>query len=262
MLSDRELEQFSRQLILPDFELEQQQRLREARVLVVGCGGLGSPLALYLAAAGVGELLLADGDVVERSNLPRQVLHGEADIGRTKTASAAAHISGHYPDCRVRQLPERLEGEALNAAVAAATLVADGSDNYPTRYALNRACIREARVLVSAAAIRSEGQLASFDTANGTACYRCLYPDQTADSALSCRESGVLGPVVGVLGTLQALEVIKILTGWGDCLRGRLLLLDLRRYEQQILAITPRADCPACADIRQRKGPAAPRSGR
>jgi molybdopterin/thiamine biosynthesis adenylyltransferase len=178
------------------------------------------------------------------------VLHGENDIGRPKAASAAALIAAHYPDCRTQQIGERLEGDALDAAVAAVTLVADGSDNYPTRYALNRACIRHGRVLVSAAAVRSEGQLATFDTAAGTACYRCLYPAEGADTALSCRESGVLGPVVGVLGTLQALEVIKLLSGWGDSLRGRLLLLDLRSYGQQLLEVAPRSDCPDCAGCR------------
>jgi adenylyltransferase/sulfurtransferase len=250
MLSDRELEQYSRQLMLPDFSLEQQERLRAARVLLLGCGGLGSPVALYLAAAGVGELLLADGDTVERSNLHRQILHGEADIGRPKAASAAALIAAHYPDCRISQITERLAGEALEQAVASVTLVADGSDNYPTRYALNRACIASGRTLVSAAAARSEGQLTSFNVAAGGPCYRCLYPDEGAQAALSCRDNGVLGPVVGVLGSLQALEVIKQLSGWGDSLLGRLLLLDLRSNEQQILRMAPRRDCPDCASAR------------
>ncbi|MFT4768221.1 MAG: molybdopterin/thiamine biosynthesis adenylyltransferase [Glaciecola sp.] len=249
MLSDRELEQYSRQLMLPDFTLEYQERLRDAWVLVVGCGGLGSPLAIYLAAAGVGRLILADGDTVERTNLHRQILHGEADIGRFKAASAAALIGAHYPDCRVSQFTEQLQDEALFQAVASVDLVADGTDNYPTRFALNRACIRAAKPLVSAAAARSEGQLATFDVASGGACYRCLYPQEGADTALSCRDNGVLGPVVGVLGTLQALEVIKILTGWGDSLRSRILMIDLRSYEQNIVDIARRADCPDCKDL-------------
>jgi adenylyltransferase/sulfurtransferase len=250
MLTDRELEQYSRQLMLPDFELAQQERLRAARVLVVGCGGLGSSLALYLAAAGVGELLLADGDSVERSNLHRQILHGEDDIGRPKAASAAALIGARYPDCRLTQITERLTGDALEQAVASASLVADGSDNYPTRYALNRACIAHGKTLVSAAAARSEGQLTSFDVAGGGPCYRCLYPEEGLQTALSCRDNGVLGPVVGVLGSLQALEVIKQITGWGEALAGRLLLLDLRSYQQQLLQISPRRDCPDCAPLR------------
>lgn len=250
MLSDRELEQYSRQLMLPDFELEHQQRLRDARVLVVGCGGLGSPLALYLAAAGVGTLDLVDGDTVERSNLHRQVLHGEDDIGGPKAASAAARIGAHYPDCRVATVTGYLDGDALTRAVAQVDLVADGTDNFPTRFALNRACIAHRKPLVTAAAARSEGQLGTFDVAAGGPCYRCLYPQEGAQAALSCRENGVLGPVVGVLGTLQALEVIKMLTGWGDSLLGRLLVLDLRSYQQSLLSVSPRADCPDCAGER------------
>ncbi|WOJ95007.1 HesA/MoeB/ThiF family protein [Congregibacter variabilis] len=248
MLSDRELEQYSRQLMLPDFTLEYQERLRASWVLVVGCGGLGSPLAIYLAAAGVGRLILADGDTVERTNLHRQILHGEADIGRSKAASAAALIGAHYPDCRVSQFTEKLQGEALNQAVSSVNLVADGTDNYPTRFALSRACIRARKPLVSAAAARSEGQLATFDVASGGACYRCLYPQEGANTALSCRDNGVLGPVVGVLGTLQALEVIKMLTGWGDSLRSRMLMMDLRSYEQSIVSIARRPDCPDCKE--------------
>lgn len=246
MLSDADLERYSRQLLLPDFEIEQQERLANARVLLVGCGGLGSPLAIYLAAAGVGELVLADGDRVERSNLPRQILHGEADVGRLKTESAAAFLGAHYPGTQVRVLDEHLAGEAVDTAAAAVDLVADASDNYPTRFALNRACIAAATPLVSAAVARGEGQLASFAVAAGTACYRCLYPQAGAETALSCRESGVLGPAVGVLGTLQALEVLKVLTRWGPSLSGRVLFLDLYAYTQRLLELPRRPGCPDC----------------
>lgn len=246
MLSDEDLDRFSRQLMLADFSIEQQLRLQSASVLVVGCGGLGSPLALYLAAAGVGHLLLADGDRVERSNLQRQLLHGEADIGRRKVESAASRVRALAPDCQLRTLDTHLGGEALEAAVAAVDLVADGSDSYPTRYALNRACQRHGRPLVSAAAVRSEGTLTSFDYREGSPCYRCLYPQEGDDTALSCAESGVLGPVAGALGTLQALEVIKLLTGWGDTLVGRLLSLDLKHWESRVLTVPRREGCPDC----------------
>lgn len=246
-ISDRELEQYSRQLMLPDFTLAQQERLRDASVLVLGCGGLGSPLAIYLAAAGVGRVTLADGDRVERSNLHRQILHGEEDVGRAKVASAEAYITARYADCRVTQIPEALDGAALVQAVVDVDVVADGSDNYPTRYALNRACIAAAKPLVSGAAARSEGQLATFDVAAGGACYRCLYPQEGAATALSCADNGVLGPVVGILGTLQALEVIKVLTGWGYSLRSRILMMDLRSYEQRVIDVPPRKDCPDCS---------------
>lgn len=247
MLSDVELEQYSRQLMLPDFSIAQQETLRAARVLIVGCGGLGSPLAIYLAAAGVGELRLADNDRVERSNLHRQPLHGEGSLGLGKAHSAQTFIAAQYPACTTVAIDGYLSGGQLESQVREVDLVADGSDNYPTRFALNRACAVSSTALVTAAAVRSEGQLASFHSAPGGPCYRCLYPVEGAHSALSCRESGVLGPVVGVLGTLQALEVIKILTGWGDTLQGRILSLDLRHYEQQILRLPRRRDCPDCS---------------
>jgi adenylyltransferase/sulfurtransferase len=250
MLTDAELERFSRQLLLPDFSIEMQERLAAARVLIVGCGGLGSPLALYLAAAGVGELQLADGDRVEPSNLHRQVLFGERDLGRNKATAAAAALARRSPSTRVLAWEQALSGEALGQAVAGVDLVADGTDNYPTRYALNRACIAQEKPLVSAAAARSEGQLATYHVKRGSACYRCVHPGEGGDTALSCRENGVLGPVVATVGSLQALEVIKVLTGWGDALIGRMLFLDLRRYEQRIVQLLPRPDCVDCAATR------------
>ena len=246
MLSDRALERYSRQLLLADFDLDQQEQLAAATVLVVGCGGLGSSLALYLAAAGVGRLVLADGDRVELSNLQRQILHGDADIGRDKVFSAQDTLERLTPDCEVTALAERLAGQRLVEAVQSADVVADGSDNYPTRYALNRACIAAGKPLVTAAAVRGEGQLTTFYPAVGGACYRCLYPEEGADSALSCSESGVMGPVVGALGTLQALEVLKLLTGWGDNLVGRLLTLDLKHWDRRLLTVDRRPDCPDC----------------
>jgi adenylyltransferase/sulfurtransferase len=246
MLSDDDLDRYSRQLLLPDFSIEQQERLRAAAVLVVGCGGLGSAVAPYLAAAGVGRLLLADGDRVERSNLQRQILHGEADIGRCKAESARDALLRLAPQCEISLYPGHLEGEALYAAVGSVDVVADGSDNYPTRFALNRACIAQGRPLVSAAAVRAEGQLATFHPAGGGPCYRCLYPEEGAHSALSCAQSGVLGPVVGAVGCLQAIEVLKLLTGWGETLRGTLLTVDLRHWEQRRLQLAPRQDCPDC----------------
>ena len=248
MLSDADLERFSRQLLLADFSVAQQERLASARVLVVGCGGLGNPAALYLAAAGVGALILADGDSVELSNLHRQVLYGSADVGLPKADRAAAALQRLGPACRLEVVRERLAGDALIRAVAAADVVLDGSDNYPTRHALNRACIAAARPLVSAAAARGEGQLATYDVARGTACYRCVYPDQDRESALACRDNGVLGPVVGVFGALQALEVIKVVTGWGESLRGRMLVADLSRYELRVLDVARRPACPDCGD--------------
>lgn len=246
MLTDAALERYSRQLLLPDFSMEQQQMLAASTVLVVGCGGLGSSLSLYLAAAGVGELVLADGDRVELSNLQRQILHGDADIGRPKADSARETLERLTPDCAVTALQAHLAGDDLQSAVAECDLVADGSDNYPTRFALNRACIAHGKPMVSAAAVRGEGQLATFAPARGGPCYRCLYPEEGSDAALSCAESGVLGPVVGAIGALQALEVLKLLTGWGEPLVGRLLTLDLKHWEQRVLDVAPRPGCPDC----------------
>ncbi|GAB5415457.1 MAG: molybdopterin-synthase adenylyltransferase MoeB [Congregibacter sp.] len=247
MLSDAQLERFSRQLLLPGFDLEHQERLLAAHVLIVGCGGLGNPLALYLAAAGVGSLTLADGDQVSRSNLHRQVLFTDEQLGQPKASSLAVALSAHTPACHIQAIDAYLEAEALHSAVRDADLVADASDNFPTRYAINRSCIAAKKPWVSAAAVRTEGQLLSIDVANGTPCYRCLYPREGDASALSCSESGVLGPVVGMMAMLQALEIIKQLTGWGEPLGGRLLMVDLASYAQQTLTLSRRDDCPDCA---------------
>lgn len=246
MLSDRELERYSRQLLLPALDITGQEALQCARVLLVGLGGLGSPAALYLAAAGIGELHLADGDAVELSNLQRQIAHGEADIGSGKAQSAAHAVAGLNAGVRVRVLPRHLNERELTLACAAVELAIDATDNYPTRFALNRACIAAGIPLVSAAAVRTEGQVATFYPASGGGCYRCLFPDQGAKPALSCSESGVLGPVVGVVGSLLALEVIKVLSGMPGALTGALLTLDLANYQVRRLTLRARPGCPDC----------------
>ncbi len=249
MLSDTELERYSRQLMLADFSMDQQERLAVASVLVVGCGGLGHPLAMYLAGAGIGRLRLADGDRVELSNLPRQLLFKEADIGELKAEVLGGRLAAAFPAVNIEALPRPVDDVSLAVDLQGIDLIADCSDNYPTRFALNRAAIAQRIPLVSAAAVRAEGQLASVHTARGTPCYRCVYPDASRQVALSCRESGVLGPVVGTLGALQALEVIKVITGWGEALFGSMLYLDLHSGTQQRLALARRADCPDCAGV-------------
>lgn len=251
MLGDEELLRYNRQLLMHDFDVAGQEALQRARVLVLGLGGLGCPAALYLAAAGVGELLLADGDTVELGNLQRQVAHAVSDLGRNKAASVADSIAGINPHVRTRVVAERLDEAALHALVLQADLAVDASDNYPSRFALNRACIAAGIPLVSAAAVRSEGQLAVFDPHRGGACYRCLYPQEGAATALSCSQSGVLAPVVGVLGTWQAMEALKVLAGYGDTLHDSLLVLDLKHADLRKLALAPRADCPDCASLRR-----------
>jgi len=249
MLTDAQLLRFNRQILLNDFDVAGQERLLAARVLVVGLGGLGCPAALYLAAAGVGRLLLADGDVVELSNLQRQIAHGEKDVGRNKAVSAAKAIEALNSGVAVEVVPERLTEQGLPELVTRVDLVLDATDNFPVRFAINRVCIACGVPLVSAAAVRSEGQLAVFDPHRGGPCYRCLYTDSAATTALSCAESGVLAPLVGVIGSLQAMEALKVLSGYGEPLRGSLLLLDLHSMDIRRLALPRRPDCPDCGHL-------------
>jgi|AntAceMinimDraft_5_1070358.scaffolds.fasta_scaffold24742_2 adenylyltransferase/sulfurtransferase len=249
MLTDAQLMRYNRQILLHEFDIAGQERLQRASVLVVGLGGLGCPAALYLAAAGVGELVLVDGDAVELSNLQRQIAHTEKDIGTNKARSAAAAIAALNPQTKLEVIEKELTEPAMPAVLSRVQLVIDATDNYPVRFALNRACIAAGVPMVSAAAVRSEGQLAVFDPLRGGPCYACLYTEGDDDTALSCSESGVLAPLVGVVGSLQAMEALKILSGFGEPLRGKLLAIDLRCMEFRELVLPVRADCPACAHL-------------
>lgn len=249
MLSDEQLARYGRQILLEGFDVAGQERLCRASVLVLGLGGLGCPAALYLAAAGVGRLVLADGDAVELGNLQRQTAHGVADLGRSKAESAAETLRGINPEVALEVVPRHQDEASLQALLETVDLAVDCSDNYPVRYALNRACLRRGIPLVSAAAVRAEGQIAVFHPATGGGCYRCLYPEAGAESALSCSASGVLGPVVGTLGSLQALEAIKLLSGYGEPLVGRLLVLDLAAMDVRRLGLERRPGCPDCANF-------------
>ncbi|MEP1593865.1 MAG: HesA/MoeB/ThiF family protein, partial [Halieaceae bacterium] len=204
---------------------------------------------MYLAAAGVGNLVLVDGDQVESSNLQRQIAHAEADIGVNKAKSAEATVTALNRDVTVTVVEQHLSEEDLPARLEGIDLVVDATDNYPIRFALNRACIAAGIPLVSAAAVRTEGQLAVFHPAGGGPCYRCLYTEEGDDTALSCSASGVLAPVVGVLGSLQALEAIKWLADFGEASTGKLLVLDLLTLEIRRLSLTPRDDCPDCGSL-------------
>jgi len=249
MLTDAQLMRYNRQILMHDFDIAGQERLQQSRVAVIGLGGLGCPAALYLAAAGIGTLVLVDGDAVELSNLQRQIAHTDNDIGSNKARSAAGAITALNPAVTLEVIEQRLTENAMPALLARVDLVLDATDNYPTRFALNRACIAAGVPLVSAAAVRSEGQLAVFDPLRGGPCYRCLYVEGAADTALSCSASGVLAPLVGVIGSLQAMEALKVLTGFGEPLRGKLLVLDLRSMEFRLLVLPVQTDCPACSHL-------------
>ncbi len=244
MLTDDELLRYSRQILLQEVDIEGQLRIRAGRVLVIGLGGLGSPVALYLAAAGVGALHLADFDTLDLSNLQRQVLHDTSGVGRAKVDSAMARLAALNPDVCLRPWRQALDADSLAAAVAEVDVVVDCSDNFTTRAAVNAACVAAARPLVSGAAIRLAGQLAVFDPRRADSpCYHCLY-GEGHDETLTCSEAGVLGPLVGTIGSLQALEVLKLLAGFGEPLVGRLLLLDALQTRFRELRV--RRD-PACA---------------
>jgi len=245
-MDDTQHERYSRQMILRGIGHAGQERINRARVLVLGLGGLGSPVTLYLAAAGVGTLVLVDFDNVELSNLQRQILHRSADVGRPKTESAADAVRALNPDVKVIALNQFLQGAELRREVAAADLVIDASDNFETRYAVNQLCVQERKPLVSGAAIRMEGQVVVFRTDHDGPCYRCLYRDENGESADTCSLTGVLGPVVGVIGSLQAAEALKLLAGIEQGLAGRLLLFDGLTAEWRSLKLRKDPACPVC----------------
>lgn len=245
-MNDEQLLRYSRQLMLNGFDVAGQEALLAARVLVVGLGGLGSPVALYLAAAGVGRLRLADHDAVELSNLQRQIIHRQVSLGQSKTQSAAATLASLNTDTVVELLNERLDGPTMDAAVDGCDAVVDCTDNFRTRFELNRACRKHRVPLVSAAAIRMEAQVSVFDPRRPESpCYQCLYEEGT-DGDLNCAENGVMAPLVGMVGSLQALECIKLLSGYGEPLVGRLLLIDALTMQLRTLNLHKNPDCPLC----------------
>ena len=245
-LSNEELRRYARHLILPEVGPEGQRRLKAARVLVVGAGGLGSPLALYLAAAGVGTLGLVDFDVVDASNLHRQILFGTPDVGRPKLAAAAERLRAMNPNLRIEPFEQRLTSANALAIVRAFDVVADGTDNFPTRYLVNDACVLEGKPNVYASVFRFEGQASIFWAAKGP-CYRCLFAEPPPPGLVpSCAEGGVLGVLPGLLGTMQAAETLKLILGAGDPLIGRLVLVDALGMRFRELKIRKNPDCVVC----------------
>ena len=245
-LSHEELLRYSRHLTLPDVGLAGQAKLKDARVLLIGAGGLGSPAALYLAAAGVGTLGLVDFDLVDRSNLQRQILHGTSGIGTAKTDSARERLRDVNPHVNVETFAERLTSANALDILRRFDVVIDGSDNFPTRYLVNDACVLLDKPDVYGAVFRFDGQVSVFSAKDGP-CYRCLYAEPPPpDLVPSCAEGGVLGVVPGIIGSLQALETIKLIIGIGEPLIGRLVLFDGRRMQFREMALEKDPDCPVC----------------
>lgn len=257
-IDDDFAERYSRHLRLPEIGLAGQRKLDAARMLVLGAGGLGSPAAFYLAAAGVGTLRIADDDVVDRSNLQRQILHTEASIGTPKVASAAATLSALNPRTRIDAVAERVTSANVEALLDGIDIVVDGADNFPVRYLLNDACVKLGKPLVYGAVHRFEGQVSVFDAGRHRGklpCYRCLFPQPPpAEDAPNCSEAGVLGVLPGVIGMLQATEAIKLVLGLGEPLTGRLLHFDALAMRFRETRLAPDPDCPICAPGREFPG--------
>lgn len=254
-LNDDLLLRYSRHILLPDVGVAGQARICGASVLIVGAGGLGCPVALYLGASGVGRLRLADGDTVDLTNLQRQIGHATAAIGESKADSLARSVRAVNPEIEVLPIREALSGSRLYEMVAAVDLVVDASDNFATRHAVNRACVQLGKPLVSGAAIGFSGQLAVFDSRRADSpCYHCLFPDQASEPEMRCAEAGVFAPLVGVIGAMQAMEALKYLAQVGELLIGRLLLWDGLRADARVMKVPRDPDCPVC-------GPAARQAG-
>ena len=245
-MNDEELLRYSRQIMLPEIEVEGQERMLNSQVLIVGLGGLGCPVAMYLAAAGVGHLVLADFDQVDLSNLQRQIAHTTARLGINKVDSANATIEALNPEVQVTCISTKLSSEVLRGEVEQADVVVDCTDNFTIRFEINEHCVATETPLVSGAAIRLEGQLLVYDPRIESApCYRCLY-DTAEEGALNCAENGVAAPVVGVIGTLQATEAIKLIVGFGESLAGYLLVFDAKYMDWKKLRLKKNPKCPTC----------------
>jgi molybdopterin/thiamine biosynthesis adenylyltransferase len=244
-MDDSQLLRYSRQIMLPQVDALGQQKLLESSALIVGMGGLGSPVAMYLASAGVGHLILADFDQVEISNLQRQIIHGTSDIGRDKVDSAYDRLKQLNPDITITRFKQKLDDATLDDLVPQVDVVIDGCDNFATRFAVNRACVKHHKPLVSGAAIRFEGQVSVFLNDGSGPCYHCLYKEG-GEEEMRCSENGVLAPLTGMIGSLQAIEAIKLLVNIGEPLSGRLLVIDALTMEIRVLKLRKDPACGVC----------------
>lgn len=250
-MNDVELLRYSRHVLLNEIGVAGQQAILHARVLIIGAGGLGSPVALYLAASGIGYLTICDGDSVDTSNLQRQIIHHDDATGHNKAESAALTIAALNPHVNVTAITQRLAGDALELAIAKHDIVVDASDNFATRHAINRACVQHRKPLVSGAAIRFDGQISVFDLRQqDSPCYHCLYPESSEADEVRCAENGVFSPLVGIIGAMQAAEALKLICGAGKTLNGRLLLLDALDMQWRSIHLKRDPGCKTCGAAR------------
>ncbi|MHB1300564.1 MAG: HesA/MoeB/ThiF family protein [Burkholderiales bacterium] len=246
-MKDDSLLRYSRHILLPEIGLEGQERLANSHALIIGAGGLGSPAALYLASSGVGKITLCDDDNVDLTNLQRQILHRTGSIGSPKVESAKRTLQGINPEIEIIPVRARAAGDLLLELIEKADVVIDASDNFSTRHEVNRACVAYRKPLVSGAAIRFDGQVSVFDMRQDGPCYHCLFPLDAVDEELRCALMGVFAPIVGIIGSIQALEAMKLLVGFGTSLSGRLLLLDGKSMSWRELKLEKDPGCPVCS---------------
>jgi molybdopterin-synthase adenylyltransferase len=251
-MNDVQLLRYSRHILLDEIGIEGQQRLLASHALVIGAGGLGSPVVLYLGTAGVGRITIVDHDTVDLTNLQRQIAHSLASVGTPKATSAQASIAAINPDVQVTPLIERADATRLDALVAPADVVLDCSDNFKTRHAVNAACVKHGKPLVSGAAIGFDGQVSVYDTRTpGAPCYACVFPPEATYEEVQCATMGVFAPLVGIIGTMQAAEALKLLVGIGSSLAGRLQMLDVRSMEWNEIRMARQAHCAVCGTARR-----------
>ena len=249
-MNDEQLLRYSRHILLPEIGIEGQEKFLASTALIIGAGGLGSPVAMYLAAAGVGTIALADGDAVDLTNLQRQILHTTGSIGKPKAASGREALAKINPEVKVVPSQRRLEGEELDRLVAESSVVLDCSDNFATRHAVNRACVRHRRPLVSGAAVRFDGQVSVFDLRDDLSpCYQCLFPENAELEEMRCAVMGIFAPLTGIIGAVQAAEALKLLAGAGDTLKGRLLILDALAMQWRTVKLAKDPSCAVCAKV-------------
>lgn len=249
-MNDEQLLRYGRQILLTEIDLEGQQKIRDASVLLIGLGGLGSAIAYYLTGAGVGHLILNDFDVVDKSNLQRQIVHQEASVGTNKAQSAKQTLQKLNSDIHIQAISEKLDRQALLECATSCDVIVDGSDNFATRHLINEISLLSGKPLVSGAAIRLEGQVSVFNTTADSPCYACLYGSDNADDHMTCSENGVLAPLVGIIGSIQAMETLKLIARFGETLDKRLLLLDGKTMSFRSMQLVQDPGC-ICHQLRK-----------